>query len=710
VSTGGDNANPGTREEPLASLDGARIAVRKLLPSGTGEDIKVYFMGGTYWLDKTVVFTPNDSPENAKVIYSAIPGEKVIFSSGVPVNNWQRVPQNEEPDGLSIQASGKLWATEIPRGLGCIKTLYRGERKLPRARGKGFSPTEVSSWYKDAKPIEKSDFNLMCFPEGKMHSWINTEDIEIKIIPRYQWTMNVLPLLKVDEENLTAITGIDGTYALIHPYFSDPTQQASVWVENAPEGLDEPGEWIVNTQRGRIYYWPEDQYEPKGIVAPALREYICFGGNEKAGLYTKNIVLRGFTFTHGERDIWDEKTACVQHDWAAYDRDDALVRFRFAERCEIEYCAFTNSGGMGVRCDLYAQNIIIGNNIFSDLGAGAVMLAGYGPGNIDVNKHNRITGNHIHNIGQEYWQSHGILIYQSGDNLVANNFIHDVPYSAISVVGHRSTYFRPGRRSREVAAIRFKETGDIDTWPDIIQFLHGRNNKIEYNRITRTGQVLGDVNAIYISSTGRNNMVRYNYLYDIQFRLGSAAVRSDDEQHDTYLNHNVIHGCTGRGITMKGRNYCENNFIIDIPDPDDTRNPNKIPVEGYLVLKRGPMEGSTIKNNILYHAGTEPHFAWVGPAFNTVTKLSDADTDHNLVYCTGDNVKADEYLSWAWNEQDSEKNSVAADPLFRDLENHDYTLMPGSPAFMLDIKQIDVSKTGLTGPVGPEGLNEKNDQ
>jgi hypothetical protein len=51
---------------------------------------------------------------------------------------------------------------------------------------------------------------------------------------------------------------------------------------------------------------------------------------------------------------------------------------------------------------------------------------------------------------------------------------------------------------------------------------------------------------------------------------------------------------------------------------------------------------------------------------------------------------------------------VAADPLFKDLENHDYTLIPGSPALLLGIDQIDVSKTGLTGPVGPDGLNEIN--
>jgi hypothetical protein len=121
------------------------------------------------------------------------------------------------------------------------------------------------------------------------------------------------------------------------------------------------------------------------------------------------------------------------------------------------------------------------------------------------------------------------------------------------------------------------------------------------------------------------------------------------------------------------------------------------------------MEGSTIKNNILYHAGTKPHFAFVGLSHNTVTKLSDADTDHNLVYCKGDPAKGEEYLTWARTEQDSEHNSLSSDPLFKDLKNHDYTFKPGSPAFKLGIDQIDVIKAGLSGPCGPTGLNEKND-
>ena len=62
----------------------------------------------------------------------------------------------------------------------------------------------------------------------------------------------------------------------------------------------------------------------------------------------------------------------------------------------------------------------------------------------------------------------------------------------------------------------------------------------------------------------------------------------------------------------------------------------------------------------------------------------------------------------AIDEQDSEKNSIAADRMFRDIENHDFTLKPGSPALLLGIDQIDITKTGLQKSVGPPGLNEQS--
>ncbi len=60
VATNGDDHGPGTKERPLATLAGARDAVRRLKAT-TKEPVQVLFRGGTYCLAEEVVFQPEDS-------------------------------------------------------------------------------------------------------------------------------------------------------------------------------------------------------------------------------------------------------------------------------------------------------------------------------------------------------------------------------------------------------------------------------------------------------------------------------------------------------------------------------------------------------------------------------------------------------------------------------------------------------------------------
>ena len=57
VSPNGDDANPGTPDKPLATLEGARIKVRQFKAENPGKPVIVEFAAGTYRFDKTVSFT-----------------------------------------------------------------------------------------------------------------------------------------------------------------------------------------------------------------------------------------------------------------------------------------------------------------------------------------------------------------------------------------------------------------------------------------------------------------------------------------------------------------------------------------------------------------------------------------------------------------------------------------------------------------------------
>ncbi|MEY4133497.1 MAG: hypothetical protein RL592_1555, partial [Verrucomicrobiota bacterium] len=82
VSPKGDDRASGQADAPLASLDGARLAVRKL-PRPLPEPVRIIFAEGTYRLTTAVTFEAKDSGEAGKAIsYEAAPGAKVLITGG----------------------------------------------------------------------------------------------------------------------------------------------------------------------------------------------------------------------------------------------------------------------------------------------------------------------------------------------------------------------------------------------------------------------------------------------------------------------------------------------------------------------------------------------------------------------------------------------------------------------------------------------------
>ena len=157
VATDGDDAwsgkppgpNAGKTDGPFASLVRARDAVRKLIAGGA-RDVTVLIRGGTYRLTETVVFSLADSAGDRHTItYAAFPGEKPILTSGSPVRGWRKV--ETAPDGLPKCAQSNVWVADVSKHSAMkpepdghsprFFTLFKGDRELPRARGRGFSPT-----------------------------------------------------------------------------------------------------------------------------------------------------------------------------------------------------------------------------------------------------------------------------------------------------------------------------------------------------------------------------------------------------------------------------------------------------------------------------------------------------------------------------------------------------------------------------------------
>ena len=704
VATNGADSNPGTLDKPFATLTRAKSAVRDAKEMKSDKDYLIYIRAGYYHLAEPVDFDVEDSAQAGyHITYAgfpqggvpAYPGHTPIISGGIALTNWKR--PDHYPESLPEKSRGKVYTHDIPDVVDYFVTMYKGTQRLPRAISKGTRPIHK---YGEGLELSKGDPDprqYMKYPDDLVKDWGNIQDVEIVIVASVPWTMNILRLESVDTDKSICKTTIPASYPLRATWPATSTEPC-LWVENAIDYLDEPGEWVVNTRTRKIYYWPMEDKPGEDIFVPRMKNLISVSGitrkDKKDDRPVQGLHFEGLTFMHADRDIWHADDVGIQHDWEMEDKDNALILFKAAENCKVHNCAFTNSGGNAIRLDYHCQNIDITNNEISHLGQGGVVLIGYGPGTKDVNKHNVIANNLIHHIGEIYWHSHAIILWQSGHNLVRNNYIRDVPRKAICLSGVRFNRFtdeflkskdKPPREYWKM--IRWQEIGEHDDWEDIIKYLHTRNNIIEHNEVENAVNMLGDGSAINISGAGEGNIVRRNFVHSINNVKISGMMRTDDYQKGTVFQENILYNSKVGGITLKGENTVINNYLIDVGTE-----------KGDLIHSApgwGPFGQSVISRNIFFVPGERQKFYYRFTP-QDVDALKDSTIDNNIYYCAESDSTAQEPFLKALRDAGHERRSCYRDPLFRNWQKRDFKLAPNSRANSVGIKRLGLETVGLT--------------
>ena len=296
VSPQGNDAWPGSQNQPKATLKGARDAVRQIKSSGglTGS-LHVKFASGDYPLMEPVIFTPQDNgTETTPVIYEAMEGAKPVFTGGRKITGFQ-------------PGENGLWVAEVPgvaSGQWYFEQLWAGGLRARRAMepdtgrfffeevvetdlGEGrFRQTvtvnqQVISLLTPLSPAQLTDVKLSVF-----HSWNNTHRF----------------ISDIDAGSRTFSSG--GPRAL-RPY--------SLWkdlawgskgffhLENFLSALDEPGEWFL-ARDGKLYYKPRPGEDPASMefVAPVNSQFLQIQGDPAGGLFVEHIQFKGLTFNHGQ--------------------------------------------------------------------------------------------------------------------------------------------------------------------------------------------------------------------------------------------------------------------------------------------------------------------------------------------------------------------------------------------------------------------------
>lgn len=684
VSPEGNDAAAGTPEAPVKSLERAAALAREALR--TGGRLSVHLRGGCYRMEQSLVLGPEDSgTADAPVLWRNAPGERPLLSAARPVVGWGRL--SEVLPGAPEASRGHLWAADLPEaraGRWRFSALFDRHGLLPRA---------ATAKMKTRKGAAATCSRLYADPSG-LAAGSSTPDAELLVTPSHNWLNNYLPIAACDEAAGVIRTGIPGTYPL-----DTGREELFYRIENTPHGLGKPGSWLLDTVRGRVVLWPRDDQEPRGILAPVLTELIRVEGDEDARRWASHIVFEGITFSHTDRMRWPQDRQAAQHDWELYDFPNAAMRLRGAEHITVRRCSFLNGGGSAIRLDRHAVDNVVANNDIADLGGAGIVCIGHGPGARDGNRHNQVVANHIQRVGCLWWHSVGIFLCQSGHNLVRDNLVHNLPYAGIVLVSGREAVFGSGHHPE--AAPGADGGGDIDwdvirrapdAWFHRLGFLHCKGNVVEHNEIHHAMELLHDGNGIYLSGTGVGNIVRRNYVHDIEGPGTHSGIRLDDLQWYTEVTENVVWRINGGGITLKDINEVTNNIVCDCRR------------HGSLLVRRKGSFGGALRRNILVQLdGTAGEGSPFGPFYSPGGlggRLEEPMIDDNWLHCVASPGAALACLA-AMRGLGKDLHSRTGDPGFADAASGDFRLRPDAPVLRTGFRPFD--DWGLTQPAGAGG-------
>lgn len=569
VSPNGCDANPGTKEKPLASILMAQRQARELRrlndPSIKG-GIQIILKGGVYELDETVLFRPEDSgtAESPTTIMAA-PGEETVISGGVQVNNWKKF--NGSVTGLSKAVIGKLWVADIPKIGGRqleFRQLWVNGEKAQRAS------TLTDGTLNRILSVDKSN-EIMWIPKPVFE----VKDIKQLELVIHQWwaiaNLRVKDIRVVGDSAAVTFHQPESRIEFEHPWPApyidekkDKNGNSAFYFVNAIELLNKPGEWYEDLETGKVYYWPlENQEMTKAeVIAPNLETLVQLNGS--VDFPVKNIYFKGISFKYTSwlrpskaghvplqagmflLDAYklkipgtNDKAGLENQAWVG--RQSAAVEVHYTSGLVFERCRFSHMAATGIDFITGTSHDLVEGCSFNDIGGTAIQAGFFGSADFEAHlpynpKDNRevcqyetFVNNLITDATNEDWGCVGIGVGFAHNVIISHNEVRYVNYSGISVGWG---------------------------WTKTINCM--RNNLIHANNIHHFARQMYDVGGIYTLSAQPNTEISENSIHHLE-----KAPYAHDPKHFQYIYYDE-----GSSYIRSVNNWTEvDKFFSNAPGP-----------------------------------------------------------------------------------------------------------------------------------------------
>lgn len=518
VALDGADTNPGTDAHPFATLERAREAIRQLKQDGAfpAGGITVELRQGVYSLVQPFTLAAGDSGQpDAPITYAARTGEDVRLSGGQCLTHWEPVTDPRELDRLNPAARGQVWWTDLRAhgvtDLGVAATsdhqpgvpenrlefIFRDQpMTVARWPNNGFAhiAETVGGDRYDAHGRTFDRIGRFTCEEARLERWAQERDVWLHGYWAWEWSEQRQPVAGFDLASRTI--------SIAPPYHTYGYRTGQpFYAFNLLCELDEPGEWYLDRENGRLYFWPPAPVDRDTAVVSVIPTIIAL--QDASHVTVRGLVLEACRGNAVEaanvKDVWIE---------------DCTIR-------NTGHYAITLTGKeSGVRqCDI------------SGTGSGGIWLSGGDRATLTPG-HLRVEDTVIHHFARWHRAYHPGVRLEGVRHHVMHNRIHDAPHFGIWFHGndHIIAFNEFHHLSMETS-----DTGAVYGGRDITALGHVIHHNYFHN-LGSGDQMLQLVAGIYLDDT-----------------LGGVFVRD-----------NIFVGTTWAGICINGGrdNTIENNIFL----------------------------------------------------------------------------------------------------------------------------------------------------
>jgi len=683
VDPGGNDANPGTRSRPFATLERARQEVQLARPKNSrhGGGVTIWLRGGDYVRTSTFELGSADSgTAAAPIIWRAWRNESVRLLGGRRLTGFAsvtdpavlaRLPEEARPHVLQLDLAAlgiRDFGEMKSRGFSRPTTpahceLFYGGRPMTLARYPNEGTYEriagfpESAGQKDEHGGKLGQLQGGFFYQGDQpRRWKDLDDLWVHGYWSWDWANSYEHVAELDVERRWVKTA--APYGL---YGFRVGQR--FWFLNILEELDQPGEWFLDRRTARLYFWPPKPLGgtlASGAGAPKKLRPTPDAEEVVLSLLAEPLVKLTEASCVTLRGLWFEAT-----------RGNA-IEIHGGTSNSIAGCRIQNIGDTGVAIEGGTGHAVISCDIF-DTGDGGVSLSGGDRRTLAPAGH---VVDNCHFARQGRWSKCYVpAVLMTGVGLRAShNLIHDHPHCAILYTGN--------------------------------------DHLIEFNEIHHVALETGDVGAIYTGRdyTFRGNRIRHNFIHHTGgVGMGSMGAYMDDCVSGTEISGNIFYRVQRAAFLGGGRDHVvTNNIFVECNHAVelDGRGLDKSPVWRGMVddtmrrsLTNAPLalyrQRYPAMQSLDQYYGPPQGPAIVGADFKGVPP------DGNLV---ARNVCVGKWLNVYWHAKPEwlrlENNLTNANPHFvrapgDAAQAADFALRSDSPAWPLGFQAIPVQQIGL---------------